>query len=276
LFLKGVVDIRATNFDTTCAGCVERLLKTQPGVLNTVVDCQSRSFSIEYDSRIITDERIAHVAHRFAPQLLTQSQTCSGRLNQGTCESCILRVDRSHFLSPGVRRATASFRDRILELSFSGAAMASGSTAGLRTLQEVPGILLPGEQDAAGKKLPALEVLESEEGILGRTETIFVGATLLLLIAGLLIERFSGRGILWIALFTGAYFFGGYFGVLGGIASIKQHKIDVDVLMVLAARGCTVRRSHVAVSFFVLEPAPEIGDQPNSQSDPIADEITSD
>ena len=72
----GIVNIDAKHFDATCAGCVERLLKTQPGVLNTVVDCQSRSFSIEYDSRIISDERVAHVAHRFAPQLrLTKENT---------------------------------------------------------------------------------------------------------------------------------------------------------------------------------------------------------
>jgi Zn2+/Cd2+-exporting ATPase len=230
-----MVDFRATNFDTTCAGCVERLLKTQPGVLNTVVDCQSRSFSIEYDSRIISDERIAHVAHRFAPQLLTQSQSCSGRLNQGSCESCILRVERSSFLSPGVRRATASFRDRILDLSFSGAALASGETTGFGTVLAVPGVLGPG-QEAVRENLPG-QAPETEQGILSRKETIFVGATLLLLIAGMFVDRIYGRGFAWAALFTGAYFFGGYFGVLAGIESIKQRRIDVDILMVLAALG---------------------------------------
>ena len=42
---------------------------------------------------------------------------------------------------------------------------------------------------------------------------------------------------MWTTLFAGAYFFGGYFGVLSGIESIKQRKIDVDILMVLAALG---------------------------------------
>ena len=110
-----------TIFDATCAGCVERLLMTQPGVLKAQVNCQSRSFCIDYDSRIISDERIAHVAHRFAPQLLTQSQNCLGRLNQASCESCILHLEKLPLLTPGVRRATASFSDRVLELSYSGA-----------------------------------------------------------------------------------------------------------------------------------------------------------
>jgi Cd2+/Zn2+-exporting ATPase len=227
------VNFHATNFDATCAGCVERLLKTQPGVLNTVVDSQLRSFSIDYDSRIISDERIAHVAHRFAPQLLTQSQSCSGRLNQGTCESCILRVEKSPFLSPGVRRATASFRDRILELSFSGATIALGKGS-LGTVA-VPGVFAGGGQAAAVRETPPAP--ESEQGIFSRVEAIFVCATLLLLIAGLFVERSYGRGFVWAALFAGAYFFGGYFGVLAGIESIKQGKIDVDILMVLAALG---------------------------------------
>ena len=37
-----------TIFDATCAGCVERLLMTQPGVLKAQVNCQSRSFCIDY------------------------------------------------------------------------------------------------------------------------------------------------------------------------------------------------------------------------------------
>ncbi|MBV8378146.1 MAG: heavy metal translocating P-type ATPase [Verrucomicrobia bacterium] len=57
------------------------------------------------------------------------------------------------------------------------------------------------------------------------------------MLTGLLAERYNGRGILWALLFAGAYFFGGYFGVLNGIESIKEGKIDVDILMVLAALG---------------------------------------
>jgi Zn2+/Cd2+-exporting ATPase len=183
---------------------------------------------------VISDERIAHVAHRFAPQLLTQSQSCSGRLNQGSCETCILRVEKSPHLSPGVRRATASFRERILELSFSGAAMAAGEAAGLGTAQEIPASLASEKRSATD--FPE-EVSEVEQGILSRTEAIFVLATLILLIAGVVVERYYGRGFAWAALFAGAYFFGGYFGVLNGIESIKQRKIDVDILMVLAALG---------------------------------------
>ncbi|MBV9106919.1 MAG: heavy metal translocating P-type ATPase [Verrucomicrobia bacterium] len=124
-----------------------------------------------------------------------------------------------------------------MELSFSGASVAFGETTGFQTAPAIPGIFLPTEGPAAVQEMRPAQVPEREEEFFGRLEAIFVGATLLLLITGLSVERYYGRGIVWAALFAGAYFFGGYFGALGGIESIKQRKIDVDILMVLAALG---------------------------------------
>src|SRR5262245_13658070 len=127
--LLAAVAVLLRHFDAICAGCVERLLKTQPGVLNASVDCRARSLYIDYDSRIVSDERIAHVAHRFAPQLLTQSQHCSMRLNQSSCATCILHLDRRPPLAPGIRRATASFRERILKLDYGDEGPSSSSSS---------------------------------------------------------------------------------------------------------------------------------------------------
>src|SRR6516165_7405630 len=124
--LLAAVVVSLQHFDATCAGCVERLLKTQPGVLNASVDCQARSLYIDYDSRIVSDERIANVAHRFAPQLLAQSQHCSGRLTQSACASCILHLPCPAPPAPGIRRARASFRDRMLDLDFGNEIPVSG------------------------------------------------------------------------------------------------------------------------------------------------------
>ena len=236
--LVAAVVVSLQHFDATCAGCVERLLKTQPGVLNASVDCQARSLYIDYDSRIVSDERIAHVAHRFAPQLLTQSQHCSGRLNQSSCATCILHLDRRPPRVPGIRRATASFRDRILKLDYgdevpSCSADVWNAPLGADVLHGRPTAAEQGIQ--ASKAAPSASVVEKSQGI--RVAALFVGATFVLLISGLLVEHFSEKGTVSAVLFAGAYFFGGYFGVLGGIQSLRERKIDVDILMVLAALG---------------------------------------
>src|SRR6516165_3492454 len=181
------------HFDATCAGCVERLLKAQPGVLNASVDCKARSLYIDYDSRIVSDERIAHVAHRFAPQLLTQSQHCSGRLSQSSCATCILHLDRRPAPAPGIRRATASFRDRILKLDYDDEVLSffasRGNTSlGTDVLRGVPPAAEPDIQVSKGA--PSALAAKKPLGI--RVAAVFVGATFVLLISGLLVEHFLG------------------------------------------------------------------------------------
>ena len=228
------------NFDTTCAGCVERLLKTQSGVLNASVDCRARALHIDYDSRIVSDERIAHVAHRFAPQLLVQSRHCSWRVNQSSCETCILHVDRHPVLAPGIRRATASFRDRILKLDYNEGVPVPVANWISPPAATDPMIYFPASADTGipvtkSAEAPAALVTEGSESF--RVVAIFVGATFVLLVSGFLAEYFFSKSFASAALFAGAYFFGAYFGVLKSIESLKERKIDVDLLMVLAAIG---------------------------------------
>jgi Zn2+/Cd2+-exporting ATPase len=238
MFISSVA-VAVQNFDATCAGCVERLLKAQPGVLNASVDCRARALHIDYDSRIVSDERIAHVAHRFAPQLLTQSQHCSGRLNQSSCETCILHVDRRPVLAPGIRRATASFRDRILKLDYNEGVSVPGASWMNPTLaaDPIPHFPVSAEARLPRSKSAAAGATVAEVSESFRVTAIFVGATFVLLISGFFVEHFFAKGFASAALFTGAYFFGGYFGVLGSIESLKERRIDVDILMVLAAVG---------------------------------------
>jgi Cd2+/Zn2+-exporting ATPase len=139
-----------------------------------------------------------------------------------------------------MRRATASFSERILELTFTGAAVAStvGALASpaVREASAAPAVDAQGRTETA-QEARQTEADEQEQGNVRRTKAIFAAATLLLMISGLLVEKIVGRGFSFSALFVGAYFFGGYFGVLAGIESLKRRRIDVDILMVLAALG---------------------------------------
>jgi Cd2+/Zn2+-exporting ATPase len=109
-----------------------------------------------------------------------------------------------------------------------------GNTSlGTDVLRGVPPAAEPDIQVSKGA--PSALAAKKPLGI--RVAAVFVGATFVLLISGLLVEHFLGKGFASAVLFAGAYFFGGYFGVLGGIQSLRAGKIDVDILMVLAAVG---------------------------------------
>lgn len=69
-------------------------------------------------------------------------------------------------------------------------------------------------------------------------ERICTVATLLLLLSARLLE--AGSPKLSTLLYAFSYAFGGVFGLMGGIRSLKARTIDVDLLMVLAAIGAWV------------------------------------
>ncbi|TVQ25625.1 MAG: heavy metal translocating P-type ATPase [Spirochaetaceae bacterium] len=68
-----------------------------------------------------------------------------------------------------------------------------------------------------------------------------VAITLISLITGFVLERTAG--FLSLAAWTAyavSYVFGGYFGLRAGVATLVERKIDIDLLMVLAAIGAAI------------------------------------
>ncbi len=72
-------------------------------------------------------------------------------------------------------------------------------------------------------------------------ETAAVAITLVAMITGFVIERQASEltAVAWTA-YAVAYAFGGFFGLRAGIATLIERKIDIDLLMVLAAIGAAV------------------------------------
>lgn len=76
-------------------------------------------------------------------------------------------------------------------------------------------------------------------GILGeKAELVFVALTGLFLLCGWLAQR-NGYGPQWMAmaLFIGAYFFGGYFTTKEAIQNVLARRFEIDTLMLVAAAG---------------------------------------
>ena len=70
----------------------------------------------------------------------------------------------------------------------------------------------------------------------------FVAMTLLLLLIGVAVERFSDAIALpiWIA----AFFFGGWFALRGTVDSLRERSLNVDLLMLIAAAGAYSVRAY--------------------------------
>ena len=68
-----------------------------------------------------------------------------------------------------------------------------------------------------------------------RVALAFVGITLVLLLVGVVVERFSETAAL--PIWAVAYFTGGWFALRTTLGSLRHRKLDVDLLMLIAAAG---------------------------------------
>ncbi len=71
-------------------------------------------------------------------------------------------------------------------------------------------------------------------------EAILTAVTLLAMSAAWLLEKTAGLPLPIAGLYVVAYAAGGYYGLKGGIESLRQKRIDVDLLMILAAIGAAL------------------------------------
>ncbi|WP_096391536.1 heavy metal translocating P-type ATPase [Halopenitus persicus] len=70
-----------------------------------------------------------------------------------------------------------------------------------------------------------------------RREAVFVGLTLLGMVTGLATGWLDGPTLLIWAGYGVAYTFGGWYGLKGAIETLRDHRVDIDLLMIVAALG---------------------------------------
>ncbi len=73
-----------------------------------------------------------------------------------------------------------------------------------------------------------------------RTKVVFTIITFLAMIAGLILEQFYRVPTATAIFYFIAYITGGVYGVHAGVNALRERKIDVDLLMVLAALGALI------------------------------------
>jgi Cd2+/Zn2+-exporting ATPase len=70
-----------------------------------------------------------------------------------------------------------------------------------------------------------------------RRESVFVGLTLLGMVVGLVTAWLDGPLSLMWAGYGIAYLFGGWYGLIGAIETLRHRAVDIDLLMIVAAIG---------------------------------------
>ncbi len=186
------------------------------------VDPDGGRLTLVYDGDLQSPESAAVLADDLV-EAVDGTCACLFRVERSggrSCESCADRISDRLRAEPGVSSAQASFRGGVLRVDYrEGQTTPSHLATAVRQL----GVATRETDDAA-------------EGAGWRQEATFVVVALLGLVGGLAAEWQDWTAASW-ALYAVSYGFGGWYGLRGGIESVRHRTVDIDLLMVLAALG---------------------------------------
>ncbi|GMQ79123.1 MAG: hypothetical protein BMS9Abin02_1681 [Anaerolineae bacterium] len=229
--------------DDSCMDVINDAISKQSGIINVALDTADEKITFDYDPLVMDGSQIFQLAQDLGPILHDRWSTCTMRLDRKggrACESCALAVENRVQRIPGVRRATASFIGGVLSVNFDEQVISSDELKGRIRQLGVP--ISPSAVDEPFEDAASAE----PEGTIGRfrqriqrrhVETVFVVIAFVAMISGLIADLAFGLTTLSTVSYVIAYITGGYFGLRAGLTSLRQGKIDVDVLMVMAALG---------------------------------------
>jgi len=231
--------------DKPCLDVIHEAVAVEPGIVGVQLDPRQQEVAINYDPRLIAEPDVNRLVQRVTSPLQHNFETCTMRLQrQGgrACESCALLLENRLHQIPGVRQAKASYMGGVLSITYD-----HGLISGDQLKQKVSQLGVKVAPSSA-EIIPEAEPATFDKSAFrqawswGRQnlEAVFTFITLVAIVLAWLAEYAGMLAVISTALYTVAYITGGAFGLKGGLESLRQRTIDVDLLMVLAALGAAV------------------------------------
>ncbi|MBC2593722.1 cadmium-translocating P-type ATPase [Ruficoccus amylovorans] len=225
----------------SCPAGVGQTVRQSPGVEGVDIDHESGRIDILYDPQRATPADVEQAARRLSGQIGAIPGKCVFRLHGRGCEECARRIGIDLEHRPGIRRASASFLGGVLSVSFDQGGHDEGTI--LETARSAGAQVEPLEEALHKEEAEKAESRKSVGAFIrywlsgSRLEIVFTALTLAGMCAGLVTEKLGASGAVYNTLYVLAYVFGGYYGTLAGLESIRRRVVDVDLLMILAALG---------------------------------------
>ncbi|TVR61153.1 MAG: cadmium-translocating P-type ATPase [Spirochaetaceae bacterium] len=240
--------------DRCCAATIYRTVQDEPAIREIRYDTAELEIELEYDPDGLDADRLDDITSELAHLLEERSATCRDReqrLFRRGCGICLEQIQRR------ARERGAAVECDSSECS-ARALMTDGGIKLKRGVLRVPqpaprGRTSPwvtkkvriGARPTPAESKPVETAtgggLGPRERLIGALRRLplepgFVVVTLVAMILGAVSERVGPAALTWSAYIV-AYAFGGFFGVRASIESLSARKIDIDLLMVLAAIG---------------------------------------
>ncbi len=205
-------------------GCLEILsdrLRMSPGIVAIEADFGESTLTVRYQPSQVSTEQLNEIADDVGTLFAQRVTQCERREALGSCEECALRIGRIPDARAGVFRPIAD-HDRV----------------GITRLDVPPDSAELVRPLTRAKPWGArLTHAEQEHLAKGQAMALLTGVCLVLLAAGMLLER-SRLPAAWAhAVFVLSALTGSWFALKSTLRSLARGRFDVNLLMILAAVG---------------------------------------
>ncbi len=205
-----------------CTDAIGQALLGYDGVRLADLDMNAGRLTLRYEPAVLPPEELQRLVERLGAVANERVQRCALRGQEGACEACALALQRD-LAAAGLPHAQARFSHGVLTAAAGpgGAATAELSIPLRPARPSVP-------PARPGVTLPPLERRQMEPVLVALTAIFGLAAALL----GSYLSPLAIT-LLWLA----AYVAGGAYGLLDGIAKLRERALDVNLLMIAAALG---------------------------------------
>lgn len=218
----------------SCLSIIHEATHAQPGILAAQIDPVRAQMTFDYDSRQLSEPEVARFALELAPTFQKRFENCALRLDsagRGVCESCVL-LWSNRLNGHGVRPPSASYLGGVFNVSYPAPDQAQVSRY-VQSLEVRPEpVTAPPAPPSLWAQLRQRFPISAEQ-----LEAALAVVTLIAMLCGWLAEQLSAHAAIVTACYAAAYLAGGAFGLKGGLEALRERKVDIDLLMVLAAVG---------------------------------------
>jgi Cd2+/Zn2+-exporting ATPase len=221
----------------SCSDEMVQAMAQQPAMQRMRYDYQQNTVEVEYDARRAEAAEVQRSVEPLLQELGERIPTCALRdPQQGICDAC-----SKISTSPERNRAEATDRaPHGKQWRLNGFLFRAQFDGRVLTVERVQPP--PADEASLDRFIRRVKAIERPVPLWRSRafwEPVLTGLNLLMLLLGWLFHTL-GAGTLSAAAYVGAYLTGGYFGTLDSWQTLRQRRIDVNLLMILAAVGAAL------------------------------------
>jgi len=204
-------------------------LEGYAGIRQAKFDVNNTKLELEYDPRIITPERALLLVQQAGRQAGKRVMQCAVK-GDAACRQCALAMEKGlyqHYENLSTLNVTpTTYRDGVMEVRVNDLSLpGTGNTAVVESA--VP--------------QPLKEAVKLPKFTRRQLEIVFTIITLAATLTAFIGQQFGMAHQIQSVLFVIAFMFGGVFGLIDGVdAAREEKKLDVNLLMILAALGAAI------------------------------------